>query len=604
MKNIRSFFSVLRFNAATAVQFELLYHVLTTAFFLPALWWIFRRVMVWSGYRYITLDNVFAFARHPGVVAYMIFAVLLIGILALFEVSTLVVISECSYKKIHIDVWSAMDTGFSYAKKLYLPRNILFLVLLLLFLPLINFATASGVVSTVAIPDFISDYIAEHTPFFVAALAVTVLLHIVLVNWIFCFHFFVLEDRGFIQSLKKSHQLMRGFRLKILFGIFLFQLALSILYLLLIVVGLPLVLSIGKIGALKGLAFAVGYTLMAVLLFLVNILGTPGVYAILTTCFHAAKEKHKRAERLFFPKKISSKFAVWIQNYNKLVKGLFAAALASCFIFSFMFTTGMINPNIEYLRQTEITAHRGASRYYPENTMAAFRGAKELGADWIELDVQQSKDGKIYVMHDSNFKRTCGVDANSWETEYEEIAAFDAGSFFSREFAGEKVPLLEEVIVYAKENMIRLNIELKPTGHEKNFEKAVVDLVKANDFTDRCVLSSLNYSTLERIKAYDPDMPTLYVMALAYGDITQFQAADHFSVEATSVNKGLIRRAHNRGSEMFVWTVNSEDIMERMLDLNVDNLITDDIPTAQTLIEANKTSDILSEYIKFLNKIF
>lgn len=84
-------------------------------------------------------------------------------------------------------------------------------------------------------------------------------------------------------------------------------------------------------------------------------------------------------------------------------------ALCICTILIYNSATEHMNPQVEYLRTTEVTAHRGASAFYPENTMAAFEGAIEFGADWIELDVQQSKDGKIFVMHDHSFYRTTGL---------------------------------------------------------------------------------------------------------------------------------------------------------------------------------------------------
>lgn len=136
--------------------------------------------------------------------------------------------------------------------------------------------------------------------------------------------------------------------------------------------------------------------------------------------------------------------------------------------------SGNANFNIEYLHTTEVTAHRGASSVYPENTLRAFSGAVELGADWIELDVQQTRDGQIIVMHDTNLARTTGLRQDIWQTDYAQIAGLDAGSWFSEEFAGEPVPLLSDALSFAKEHDIRLNIELKPTGHETDFEQAVV----------------------------------------------------------------------------------------------------------------------------------
>ena len=255
---------------------------------------------------------------------------------------------------------------------------------------------------------------------------------------------------------------------------------------------------------------------------------------------------------------------------------------------------------IEYVRTMEVTAHRGASVKYPENTMSAFKGAKELGADWIELDVQQTKDKKLIVLHDTNLRRTTGVNKNTWEVTFDEVKNLDAGSFFSDEFKGEKIPLLEEVIEFAKENDIKLNIELKPTGNETDFESSVVDLINKYDFASSSVITSQVYSVIENVKNYDKNIKTVYVMSLAYGDILKLDKADAFSIEASSINKTLVNKIHNSGKEVYAWTVNTKESITDMINLNVDNIITDDIVLAKDLIYTSKTSSIIQEYIRYV----
>ena len=272
--------------------------------------------------------------------------------------------------------------------------------------------------------------------------------------------------------------------------------------------------------------------------------------------------------------------------------------VAGSFGLGYLLCSGKLNPQIEYIRTMEITAHRGASAFYPENTMAAFVGAKELGADWIELDVQQCKDGQIIVIHDSNLQRTTGVNRNTWDMTYEEIAKLDAGSFFDPAYAGEKIPLLSEAVQFAKERDIKLNIELKPTGHETEFEKCVVDIIRSAGMERECVITSQVYEVLERVKAYDEFVQTVYVMSLAYGDINRLTAADHFSVEATSATESLVSRVHNAGKQIYAWTVNTQDSIHKMIEKNVDNIITDDIELAKQCVYESRYSDLLTEYMK------
>ena len=265
--------------------------------------------------------------------------------------------------------------------------------------------------------------------------------------------------------------------------------------------------------------------------------------------------------------------------------------------------TEHMNPQVEYLRTIEVTAHRGASAFYPENTMSAFEGAIEFGADWIELDVQQSKDGKLFVMHDHSFYRTTGLREFSWNLTFDEIEQLDAGSFFSDAYAGEKIPSLEEVIQLAKENHVRLNIEIKPSANDKDIEKSVVDLVREMDFADSCVISSQMYGSLQKVKDYDPEISTLYVMSLAYGNINRLKAADGFSMEAGNATPSMVSRIHNAGKQIYVWTVNNRKTINRMIDLNVDNIITDRVALVQECIYDSKTNDVIRQYVKFLREL-
>ena len=256
--------------------------------------------------------------------------------------------------------------------------------------------------------------------------------------------------------------------------------------------------------------------------------------------------------------------------------------------------------NVEHMKNIEVTAHRGASMNYPENTMAAFNGAYELGADWIELDLQQTKDKQIVVTHDSNLSRITGLKKSVNDVTYDKIKTLDAGSFFDSKYRDERIPLLSEVIEFAKEKNIKLNIELKPTGREVDFEKEVVDIIKEYDFEDDCVITSQSYETITKVKELDSDIKTVYVMVLAIGNIVELDKADAFSVEAMNINKSLVESVHNAGCELYVWTINTDESVKRMVELGVDNIITDDVVMVKNTISKYRRSNIINRFIDLL----
>ena len=114
----------------------------------------------------------------------------------------------------------------------------------------------------------------------------------------------------------------------------------------------------------------------------------------------------------------------------------------------------------------EITAHRGGARKAPENTISALEYSIECGADFAEIDVQETKDGELILLHDDSLKRTAGVSKNVWEMNLAQIRKLDAGTSFHKRFRGEKIPTLEEVLKFCK-GKLDLNIEIKYNGKDR-----------------------------------------------------------------------------------------------------------------------------------------
>ena len=221
----------------------------------------------------------------------------------------------------------------------------------------------------------------------------------------------------------------------------------------------------------------------------------------------------------------------------------------------------------------EIHAHRGASFVAPENTLASIEEAIRQGADWVEIDVQETREGRILVIHDRDLMKVGGSPLQVWDAPFEELRAIDIGSYRDPRFAAERVPLLSEVLELAK-GRVKLNIELKVYGQEQRLEALVAELVERHGMTDDVVFMSLSLPVVRSLKALRPDWTVVLLSSVAVGDVTRLDA-DFFAINARFASRPFVERAQERGKGVLTWTVNDPAGMSAMMGKGVDGIITD-----------------------------
>ena len=226
-------------------------------------------------------------------------------------------------------------------------------------------------------------------------------------------------------------------------------------------------------------------------------------------------------------------------------------------------------------------AHRGFSGKYPENTRRAFVAAVEEGkADGFESDVHLSKDGEPVIIHDDNLGRTSDGKGPVGEHTFADLRKLDIGAWKGREFAGERIMHLDELLELVLEHNKLLNLEIK--NYEvfyRGIEEKVIDRIRAMGAADRVFLSSFNHPSMKRCKEIDPEIPA----GLLYGQplIEAYEYAAKYGLDAlhpcTSClrySPDLAEQTHKRGLKIHVWTVNTAEDMRFCLDKNVDGIIT------------------------------
>ena len=221
----------------------------------------------------------------------------------------------------------------------------------------------------------------------------------------------------------------------------------------------------------------------------------------------------------------------------------------------------------------EIIAHRGASEVAPENTLAAMEEAIRQGADWLEIDVQETAEGEIVVIHDRDLKKVGGSPLRVWDSPLTELQAVDIGSWKDPKFADQRVPTLEELLERVK-GRVRVNIELKYYGQEQRFEELVAEIVEDAGMQDDIVFMSLSLPGVRKMKSLRPHWQVGLLSSVAIGNVTRLDA-DFFAINARFANRRFIKSAHRRERGVLTWTVNDPVMMSAMMSKNVDGIITD-----------------------------
>ena len=241
-----------------------------------------------------------------------------------------------------------------------------------------------------------------------------------------------------------------------------------------------------------------------------------------------------------------------------------------------------------------VIAHRGARAYYPENTLAAFKAALEMDADMIELDITLSKDNIPVVIHDEKLNRTTNGIGLVSDHDLEELKKLDAGYWFHEKFSGEKIPTLEEVLIFAKDN-IALNIEIKPEAvgedHKGGIEEISLELVKKYEMEQHVLFSSFNYRAITHLKKLDQNIAAAILyernQAAERSPSEQVSAhnADAFNCNFRKISQKWMDDLNEHNIPVFIYTVNREREMQKMIEMGVSGIFTDKPDVLKDLVD-------------------
>ncbi len=555
----------------------------------PTMSAVYQLTLKVTGFRYVTVDNIKNFLLNPVSVLMIILLFYIIGLFLLFEVHYLILffgqLEQHKRVKAHRIVLQAI-----FKVIFYIPKGSLrFVPAVWSTLGIFNLPLFLFVLYKTRMMRFVANEMPG--PAF-RTLIVVVVVGLICFNLLrraFTYHYYIFNKSSYADSIKNGREREKNRPLRTLLyflGWNLFVAIVIIAFYLFIMAVTMLFASTAfdKHKAITTFIF-LNETMEVYLMtfiFLICTISNMALYTHLFYFYHLNTEKEIDQEEEI-RENLLRKRQGGGSSYRKILLYTF---LMLVIINLYFFVKILRNGSpLDYmnLNELKVTSHRGFSHDIPENTIPAVERAIEERADYVEVDVRLTKDGVPMLLHDSSLRRTTGVKKNIWDMNYEDVAGLDAGIWLDQRFAGTGIPTLEEVLESCK-GRVFLNLDLKYRNPEEQLPEKVVSLIENYEMEWQCVITSTNLSCLEQIKELNPDIRTGYITYQLHPGLIENPVIDFFSMKSNLISKSILRKIHDNGKELVVWTVNSKAEMERLRRIGVDNIITDNPAYAKEVL--------------------
>lgn len=586
------------------ILFEILWKLVTLLVIAPACAGLIQLAIHLAKLKYLTTSNLLQFLRSPWTILLLAVLLLLAALYTLFEIAAVCTcFRQSRFQKVRTTLGRMVRSGLQSVQHFFRGGGPFLVLHLLVLIPLMQFSATSGIFTAMGIPDFLAYYMTKKEfllPIYVAAIILCCLLS---VRWVFSSVLFTQNQCSYRSARATSVQLVRGRFWQTFFSVLVWNCcyfaALLVFLCMITVVVLMVIRATGSNDLIMSQAMRILKLLIQIVLWSFSFFATPICMAHLTALL---EKRCVQMPEVVLPEPVP------LSRSAKPFRRSTAALTACCFTaaalglnLSYVYSvfTGKANFRLALFQNPTVMAHRGLSADAPENTLYAFSDAISVGADFIELDVQQTRDGVLVVMHDSNLKRTTGVNKDIWDVDYADIQNLDAGSWFDPAYANARIPTLEETLQFV-DKRAKLNIEIKPTKHGSDtLEQDVAELITRYQYTDACYVTSFSYGSLKKVKEANPEIRTGYLMSVAYGQFYSLKYADAFSLNKVFVTSQVVNAAHQQGKQIFAWTVNSMSEVRSLCNLHVDSIITDDPVMVQNVISRDSTGETLRSVLDY-----
>ena len=555
----------------------LIMHLFILFMCLPLLNSTTRSILNRGAIDYISSDNISTIlSQHPGVLLSLTAVLLTILLLVYFEFTFLLMSVYFIKKQTPISLKQLLQATFRQLKKIRPLTFLFFLAYFVLILPISGLSFNSDLLSKVKIPAFIMDFIFTNRWIVVSSFILFyIFLAYIGIRLIFALPEMILRDRPFKQAVKESWYLTKS-RFFAILGQFIIIggsiLLISFAGYLIVLLAQIIVEQFFPNYSLISAVFAMTI-LQAILLFNI-VMSTVGIFYIIIDFMD---------DEGFLPETPN-----WfrLESPNKRFSVLKNTSLV---LFAVFFGVGVCLYNMDYLTSASQTkpvtiSHRGVSGgNSAQNTLAALeKTSRTYHPDYVEMDVQETKDGQFVVMHDFNLKKLTGINKAPQDLTLKELEKLKV----TENGAKEPVVSFDTYLKRANELNQKLLIEIKNSKNDsKDIVERFVKKYEENILTHQHILQSLTYQTVSDLKNANPNFYVGYILPfnIVGPPVTP---ADFLTMEYSTINRNFIDSAHQDGKKVYVWTVNDSDGISRMMFYGVDGIITDQMTILNENIKA------------------
>ena len=567
------------------LKFQILTHLLFIFIILPSYFYI--RTFIVSLNKLSVIDNteLLRFVFSPLGIILLIISLMVIFFYFLVELSGLILLTS-SYQKERLE--PSFITILKESIKLipkFLNKSIIVISFyFLLLIPITSSVLGFNLFKKFNIPNFIFREIIKNPIYLIIYSLIVIIFYYLFIKAIFTFHYILIKKEKSSTAIKKSFNLIND-NFKDFFDTFILRI-LKYLVIFLIIFFLSIfIINFTKNISKELFTYSIIFLLVTknIILTTIILIFIPLEIKFLTDKFY---EYTKINKRLVVKEKNKYNIIDKIFSFKRPVIFTFISMLILLNVL-FIFVPNFFNNSF---KTKLIIGHRGGEGV--ENSLGAIKNSIDKRIDYVEIDIQRTKDNYYIVNHDKTFKRVAGINKSASDMTLKEIKKISLRG-------EEKIPEINEVLKLSK-NKINLFIELKGKTADKKMVDDIVKLVKKEKMEKQVVFISMRYSVINYLKTKYKDLKTGFIYFLFLGDMSKIKA-DYMLFSEDFVTENHIEQIHKHNKKAIVWTVNSPDSMKKYLDSAVDGIITDrvnDILRLKEKLDIRSDKDLVYDLLE------